>query len=191
MFAEFGNQNNAERSLPCCLAPSVVPSSCCFPPLSPRARVCARSVTRSPVTLRPRGLEPARLLCPWHSPGGNTGVGCHFLLQGIFPTQGSNPHLLHCRWILYHWTTREALVPEREPLKSFATYPSCFFIQIQADGLALAFYFLRYPGKLFVSLKGASFWLTVVLYSLCGCPTIYLAILYGHTLALFLIFFFF
>ena len=36
------------------------------------------------------------------SPGKNTGVGCHALLQGIFPTQGLNPGLLHCRWILYH-----------------------------------------------------------------------------------------
>ena len=36
------------------------------------------------------------------SPGKNTGVGCHALLQGIFPTQGSNPCLLYCRWILYH-----------------------------------------------------------------------------------------
>ena len=36
------------------------------------------------------------------SPGHNTGVGCHFLLQGIFPTQGSNPGLLHYRQILYH-----------------------------------------------------------------------------------------
>ena len=35
-------------------------------------------------------------------PGKNTGVGCHALLQGIFPTQGSNPGLLHCRQILYH-----------------------------------------------------------------------------------------
>ena len=35
-----------------------------------------------------------RLLCRWDSPGKNIGVGCHFLLQGIFPTQGSNPHLL-------------------------------------------------------------------------------------------------
>ena len=33
--------------------------------------------------------------CPWNSPGKNTGVGCHFLLQGIFPTQGSNPCFLH------------------------------------------------------------------------------------------------
>ena len=37
------------------------------------------------------------LLCPWDSPGKNTGVGCHFLLQGIFPTQGSNPGLPHWR----------------------------------------------------------------------------------------------
>ena len=36
-----------------------------------------------------------RLLCPWDSPGKNTGVDCHSLLQGIFPTQGLNPHLLH------------------------------------------------------------------------------------------------
>ena len=36
-----------------------------------------------------------RLLCPWDSPGKNTGVGCHFLLQRIFPIQGSNLHLLH------------------------------------------------------------------------------------------------
>ena len=48
------------------------------------------------------GLQPARLLHAWDSPGKNTGVGCHALLQGIFPTQGSNPALLHCRWILYH-----------------------------------------------------------------------------------------
>ena len=36
----------------------------------------------------------ARLLCPWDFPGKNTGVGCHFLFQGIFPTPGWNPHLL-------------------------------------------------------------------------------------------------
>ena len=37
----------------------------------------------------------------WNSPGQNTGVGSHSLLQGIFLTQGLNPGLLHCRWILY------------------------------------------------------------------------------------------
>ena len=39
--------------------------------------------------------------CPWDSPGKDTGVGCHFLLQGIFPTQELNPGLLHCRQILH------------------------------------------------------------------------------------------
>ena len=40
---------------------------------------------------RPHRLEPAGLLCPWDSPGKNTGVGCHFLLQGIFLMLGSDP----------------------------------------------------------------------------------------------------
>ena len=40
-------------------------------------------------------LQPTRLFCLWDFPGKNTGVGCHFLLQGIFPTKGLNQHLLH------------------------------------------------------------------------------------------------
>ena len=47
-------------------------------------------------SLRPRGLYS-----PWNSPGQNTGVGSCSLPRGIFPTQGSNPGLPHCRWILY------------------------------------------------------------------------------------------
>ena len=39
-------------------------------------------------------LYPARLLCPWDFPGKDTAVGCHALLQGIFPAQGLNPYLL-------------------------------------------------------------------------------------------------
>ena len=46
---------------------------------------------------RPRGPWPTRFLCRWDLPGKNTGVGCHFLLQGIFPTRGLNPCVLHCR----------------------------------------------------------------------------------------------
>ena len=46
-------------------------------------------------------LRPHGLYSPWNSPGQNTGVGSLSLLQGIFPTQGSNPGLLHCRQILY------------------------------------------------------------------------------------------
>ena len=65
--------------------------------------MCCAVLSRSVVSdsLRPRRLQPARLLCPWDSPGRNTGVGCHALLQGIFLTQELNQDLLHCRQILY------------------------------------------------------------------------------------------
>ena len=52
------------------------------------------SVVSTSLTQRPHGLQPARLLCPRDFPGKNTGGGCHFLLQGISPTQGSNLYLL-------------------------------------------------------------------------------------------------
>ena len=52
-------------------------------------------------SLQPHGLWPVRLFSLWDSPGKNSGVGCHALLQGIFPTQGLNPCLPHCRRILY------------------------------------------------------------------------------------------
>ena len=52
-------------------------------------------------SLGPQGLWPTRLLCPWNFPGKNNAVGCHFLLQGISPTQRSNPYLLLGRKILY------------------------------------------------------------------------------------------
>ena len=45
-------------------------------------------------SLWPCGLWPSRLLCPWDSPGKNTGVCCHALLQGLFRTQALNPHLM-------------------------------------------------------------------------------------------------
>ena len=60
-------------------------------------------------SLQPHGLQPTRLLCPWDSPGQNTGVNCHSLPKQIFSTWGSNPGLLHCRQILYHLSYREAL----------------------------------------------------------------------------------
>ena len=48
------------------------------------------------------GLQPTRPLLPWDFPEKNTGVGCHFLLQETFLTQGLNPGFLHCRQMLYH-----------------------------------------------------------------------------------------
>ena len=68
-------------------------------------------------SLRPHGLWPTGLLCPWNFSGKNNGVGCHFLLQGIFPTQGSNlcfasPALTgrffttSATWVHIHFLTR-------------------------------------------------------------------------------------
>ena len=116
--------------------------------------VCVHTLSHSVMSdsLQTHGLQPARFLCPWDSPGKNTewvaisysrglpdpgiepvsltspaladgffttranweraknpGVGCYFLLQRIFLMQGSNPSLLHCKWVLYCWATREAL----------------------------------------------------------------------------------
>ena len=67
-------------------------------------------VSRSVVldSLQPHGLQPARLFCPWDSPGKKTGVYSHSFLQGIFLTPGSNPSLLHYRQILYHLSHQES-----------------------------------------------------------------------------------
>ena len=53
-------------------------------------------------SLWPLGLQHTRFLCPWDSSGKNTGMGCHALLQGIFPTQRLNPGVLNSRQTLYH-----------------------------------------------------------------------------------------
>ena len=59
--------------------------------------------------LRPSGLQPARLLCSQDFLGKNPGMSCHFLPQGILPTQGSNPSLLHQQWILYQLNRQGSL----------------------------------------------------------------------------------
>ena len=72
----------------------------------------------------PHGLQPTRLLRPWDFPGKSTGVHSLSFFQGIFPTQGSNPGLLHCRqifyqlnhqgsprileWVAYHFSSRSS-----------------------------------------------------------------------------------
>ena len=78
---------------------------CCRPVNSSRDKSEVRATVSHSVTsgsLWLSGPQRTRLLCPWDSAGKNTGVGCCTLLHGIFPTQGSNPGLLHCRWIFYH-----------------------------------------------------------------------------------------
>ena len=60
--------------------------------------------------LWPHGLLSTRVLCSWNFPGKNSGMDCHFLLQGIFLTQGLNLGLLHCRQILYHLSHQKVAV---------------------------------------------------------------------------------
>ena len=67
-------------------------------------------------SLRPHGLKPTRFLWLWNSPGKNIGMGCLFLLQGIFLTQELNPRLLQWRQILYHCATWEAMERLNRPL---------------------------------------------------------------------------
>ena len=62
-----------------------------------------------PTLWDPMDCSPPGSSGPQNSPGKHTGVGCHFLGQEIFPTQGSNPGLLHCKQILYHLSHWEAL----------------------------------------------------------------------------------
>ena len=74
------------------------------------------SESRSVVSdsLRPHGL---------YSPGQNTGVGILSLLQGIFPTQGSNPGLPHCRWILYQLSHKGTSASLMSTIRPFITKP--------------------------------------------------------------------
>ena len=95
--------------------------------------VCVCQVTSvMSASLWPQGLYPARLLCSWDSPGKNTGEGSQALLQGILPTQGLNLcllRLLHCRWILYHQATGEAI--------SYFTYVCTLTIFIKVQVIIL------------------------------------------------------
>ena len=90
-------------------------------------------------SLWPHGLHPTRLLRPWNSSGKTIGVGCHSLLHRVFPTQGSNPGLLHCRQTLYHlshqgspikWihmkTNKNFCLPSFGILKYFSVFFSVF-----------------------------------------------------------------
>ena len=69
------------------------------------------SVAQLCLTLRPQGLYPPGSFVHGILPGKNTGVGCHFLLQGIFLTQGSNPHLLSC--VVGRFFTHSAIIMDR------------------------------------------------------------------------------
>ena len=72
-----------------------------------------------------------RLLCSWDFPGKNTGVGCHFPFQVIFPSQGLNPHLLLGKRILYLWATGLPICPKTPALFSSSkliTWHAVFYL---------------------------------------------------------------
>ena len=73
---------------------------------------CCLIAMTCPALLWSHGLWPTRLLCPWDFPDENAGLGCHFLLQGIFLTQESNPCLLH-------WQADSLPLSYREAPKKF------------------------------------------------------------------------
>ena len=80
------------------------------------------------LTLWSPGLYPTSLLCPWDFPGKNTGVGCYFLLQGIFPTQGSNPCLLHVSPALPGRFFTTASPGKPKAMFSSVQLPSCVWL---------------------------------------------------------------
>ena len=88
--------------------------------------------------LQLHGLQSARLLCPWDFPGKNTGVVCHFLLQGIFEAQGLNPSLLH-------WQVDP--LPSELPRKPYVHILEC----IAVDGSLRTIIFPQYGNLLLQS----------------------------------------
>ena len=100
-------------------------------------------------------LWPHGLYSPWNSPGQNTGVGRLLLLQGIFPTQGLNPGLLHCRWILYQvrhkgspWILEWVACPFCSGFPNPGMKPGSLALQSDSDSLPA-----ELPGKPYQSLK--------------------------------------
>ena len=80
--------------------------------------VLAQSLSRVRLFCDPMDCGPPGSFCPWNFPGKSNGVGCHFVLQGIFPIQGSNQSL-SC---LLHWEEGSLpLAPPEKPLKKAAS----------------------------------------------------------------------
>ena len=94
------------------------------------ATVRAKSLQLCPTLCDPMVCSPPGSSVHGDSPGKSTGVGCHALLRGIFPTQGWNSGLLQllpCRWILHRRATREALTPEGVEYKCPQLFTAAFY----------------------------------------------------------------
>ena len=101
-----------------------------------------------PTLCDPCGLQFARLLCLWNSPGKNTGMGCHSLLKGIFPSQGSNPGVLHCRQILYCLSHQGSPYIKRIGLIWWSVFPSRVVHPPCPYPSAIKILLLKKPGQL-------------------------------------------
>ena len=89
--------------------------------------VCVQAQSVVSNSSQPHGLQPTRLLCPWDFPGKHTGVGCHFLLQGIFHTQGLNLCLMHhLYWQVYFLPSE----PLGKPLSVNLLFTKYFFLPL-------------------------------------------------------------
>ena len=84
-----------------------------------------KSLSRARLFATPWIVACTKLLRPWDFQGKSTGVGCHFLLQGIFPTQGSNPGLSHCRQTLYHLSHQGSQIMITESLIVLRPWQKC------------------------------------------------------------------
>ena len=84
-------------------------------------KVKVKSLSRFQLFATPWTVACPRLLHPWDFLGKSSGVGCHFLLQGIFPTQGSNPGLLHCRQTLSRLSHQRSQISHVESQIFFST----------------------------------------------------------------------
>ena len=117
---------------------------------------CVWEFSRSVVSdsLRPCGLGPARLLCPGDSPGRNTGVGCHSLLQGVFPTQGLSMRLLHWQTgSLHHLGSPKGCLKGARPSKWVRHHHLCLASLRQA-GLGRSFMEEKREGSMCALLGG-------------------------------------
>ena len=101
-------------------------------------------VQSCPTLCNPMDCSPPGSSVHGNSPGKNTGLGCHALLQGIFPTQGSSPGLPHCRWILYHLRFKSDLCRtfQRERTSVSVLYSYLGFPNVQFVAATLYFSFL-------------------------------------------------
>ena len=96
-----------------------------------------------------KSLSRVWMYTPWNSPGQNTGVGSLSLLQGIFPTQGSNPGLPHCRRILYQLSHQGSHKGSRKQ-NQYAKPVVFLYTNSQVSERGTIFYNLKVCGKLVV-----------------------------------------